>query len=48
MEIVSAKEQNEITVEFCGTAEMAADGLTKGLTPPILKRMRDLWGMVAV
>ena len=46
--LVVATAEKEITIDFCGTTDMAADGLTKALTPAILQRMRELWGMVLV
>ena len=42
--LVVATAGKEITVDFCGTTDMAADGLTKALTPPILQRMRGIVG----
>ena len=46
--LVVATAEKEISVAFCGATDMAADGLTQALTPPILQRMRELWGMVLV
>ena len=46
--IVVAVRHGETTIEFCETALMAADGLTKGVGPQILSRMMELWNMVSV
>ena len=46
--IYSASEYGEVAVQYCPTDEMAADGLTKGLTSALLGRMRVLWGLVSV
>ena len=46
--IVVAVKHTETTIEFCETAKMAADGLTKGVGPNVLSRMLTLWNMVSV
>ena len=46
--IVVAVKDSETTIDYCETAKMAADGLTKGVGPQILSRMFDLWGLVSV
>ena len=43
-----ALNTGEIKIEFCGTVDMSADGLTKALTPQALQRMKELWHMEAV
>ena len=46
--IVVAVKHNETFVDYCETAKMAADGLTKGVGPQVLSRMFVLWNLVSV
>ena len=46
--VAIAKQTGELDVTYCNTGLMAADGLTKALTPQLLQRMKELWGLVGV
>ena len=46
--VVVAIRNGEASIDYCETANMAADGLTKGVGPQVLHRMCDLWGLVNV